>query len=173
MCNKLRECTLKGQFFQSWNHNEGYWFEKRTCIFKKGGLQGYWEFFHKTSFLSFLRPEVSKKHFFSNLIFRKYFFSLSKFFIFHFLDFYLRKSIFLSKNPKNGKWKILKVKKNIFEKSDSKKNVFWKLQVSKSSKTKFCGKTLNILASRLFWKCMSASRTNILHYGFNFEKTDL
>ena len=59
-------------------------------------------------------------------------------------------------NEKFWKWK-----KYIFEKSDSKKNLFfWKLQVSKSSKTKFCGKTLNILASRLFWKCMSASRTN-------------
>ena len=51
--------------------------------------------------------------------------------------------------------------KNIFSKNQiRKKYVFWKLQVSKSSKTKFCGKTLNILASHIFWKCMSASRTN-------------
>ena len=78
--SEFQKWSLKGQFFQSWNHNEGYWFEKRTCIFKKGGLQGYWEFFHKTSFLSFLRPEVSKKHFFFESDF-------SKIYFFHFQNF--------------------------------------------------------------------------------------
>ena len=93
---------FKGHISQSPNQISWYWFGSVRWNFRGGLRRCYCELFDKTPFLSFLEPEVPKKKvFFRIWFFENIFFSLSKFFIFHFLDFYsnLLKKIDFLKGP--------------------------------------------------------------------------